>query len=283
MQLKTERSGPMAIHPLIQTIRETPTPKGTAALWWMGQMGLWIKMGSTLVSVDYFATVIPERQTPPPVPAEEVTDVQLFLGTHDHLDHIDHGCWKVWGRTCPEARFVFSEAHRAAVQADGIDDSRLIGVNHGQTVRFGEITVHAVAAAHEFLDRDPETGLYPHLQYVIEGNGVRIYHAGDTVRFEGMLPALQALGPVDAALVPINGRDAKRYRENCIGNMTFQEAADLVGELQPGLAIPGHWDMFAHNGENPEAFADYLAVKYKGRVPCRIPKIGETILIGSAV
>ena len=116
---------------------------------------------------------------------------------------------------------------------------------------------------------------------MIEGNGVRIYHAGDTVRYEGMLPALKALGPVDAALVPINGRDANRYRENCIGNMTYQEAADLVGELQPVLAIPGHWDMFAHNGENPAAFADYLAAKYGDRVACRIPRIGEQILIGS--
>ena len=271
----------MAIHPLIRKIRETPTPRGTAALWWMGQMGLWIKLGSTLVSVDYFATVIPERRTPPPVPAEEVADVQLFLGTHDHLDHIDHACWRIWRDICPEARFVFPEAHRTAVREDGIDDSRLIGMNSGEAARIGEITVRAVAAAHEFTEQDPETGLYPHLQYVIEGNGVRIYHAGDTVRYEGMLPALKALGPFDAALVPVNGRDAKRYRENCIGNMTFQEAVDLIGELRPGLAIPGHWDMFAHNSENPAAFADYLAAKYGDGVPCRIPIVGETILIGS--
>ncbi|MER2105044.1 MAG: hypothetical protein ABS999_24480, partial [Pseudomonas atacamensis] len=48
----------------------------------------------------------------------------------------------------------------------------------------------AIAAAHEFLDRDEGTGLYPCLQYIIEGNGVRIYHAGDTLRYEGMLPKL---------------------------------------------------------------------------------------------
>ena len=64
---------------------------------------------------------------------------------------------------------------------------------------------------YSFLSPDP-SGLYPCLQYVIEGNGVRIYHAGDTLRYEGMLPKLQAFGQMDAALLPINGRDGKRYR-----------------------------------------------------------------------
>ena len=33
--------------------------------------------------------------------------------------------------------------------------------------------------------------------------------------------------------------------------MTFQEAADLAGEVGTVLVIPGHFDMFAHNGEDP--------------------------------
>lgn len=115
---------------------------------------------------------------------------------------------------------------------------------------------------------------------MIEGNGVRIYHAGDTVRYEGMLPKLKAFGPIDAALLPINGRDAERYRRNCIGNMTFQEAADLAGELQPALAIPGHWDMFADNPGDPDAFADYLAVKYGGRIRAVRPALLAPVRIG---
>ena len=153
-------------------------------------------------------------------------------------------------------------------------------MNDGDCARIGGVTVHAIAASHEFLDPDPVSGLYPCLQYVIEGNGVRIYHAGDTVRYEGMLPKLKRFGPIDAALLPINGRDAERYRRNCIGNMTFQEAADLAGELQPGLAIPGHWDMFADNPGDPEAFADYLTVKYGGRIRVIRPSLLTPVWIG---
>ena len=262
---------------LMQEVRNRPVPPGTAVLWWLGQMGLLIKLGDTVLCVDYFATEIPGRRVPPPVPAAEMAGVHLFLGTHDHLDHIDHPAWQTWARCCPEAKFVFPALHRPAVLADGIPEDRCLGMNNGDTVRFGDVTVRAVAAAHEFLDRDPATGLYPALQYIIEGNGLRIHHAGDTLRYEGMLPKLQAFGPIDAALLPINGRDGTRYRNNCIGNMTFQEAADLAGELRPGLVIPGHWDMFADNPGDPAAFADYLDAKYGGAVPCVIPKMMEAI------
>ena len=264
---------------LMREVRNRPVPPGTAVLWWLGQMGLLIKMGSTLLCVDYYASPGPDRQVSPPVPAEEVAGITAFLGTHNHLDHIDHDSWRVWSRQCPDALFVFPEAHRQSVLADGIPEGNCRGLNDGESCVIGDIRIHAVAAAHEFLARDPETGLYPCLQYIIEGNGIRVYHAGDTLRYEGMLPALQAFSPVSAALLPINGRDGARYRRDCIGNMTFQEAAGLAGELHPGLVIPGHWDMFADNPGDPGAFADYLDAKYGGRVPCVIPRHLEPVRI----
>jgi len=269
------------MNPFIETVKKAEIPFGSGLLWWMGQMGLLVKLGETVLCVDYFASPRPDRQLPPPVPAEEMEGVDAFLGTHDHLDHIDHECWKVWANSCPEARFVFPRMHQQAVLADGIPERRCLGLNDGESVKIGEVTVHAIAASHEFLSQDPETGLYPALQYVIEGNGVRIYHAGDTLRYEGMLPRLRDFGPMDAILVPINGRDGKRYRADCIGNMTFQEAADLAGELSPGIAIPGHWDMFAENPGDPEAFADYTDAKYGARVPVLIPRPLEPIRIAS--
>ncbi|MCR5775765.1 MAG: MBL fold metallo-hydrolase [Lachnospiraceae bacterium] len=255
------------------------SPYGTAFLWWLGQMGLLIKMGSTLICIDYFATMDDARRTMPPIPADELTGVDAFLGTHDHLDHIDHEAWKIWSRTNPEAGFVFPDLHRDKVLADGVDNKRAFGIDDGESVQIGGVTIHAVAASHEFLDRDPATGKFPNLQYIVEGNGVRIHHAGDTVRYEGMLGKIKGFGPLDAELLPINGRDAKRYRRNCIGNMTYQEAADFAGETGTRLVIPGHWDMFADNSADPAEFADYLDAKYGNRPGCVIPKVMEKMVI----
>ena len=240
---------------------------------WLGQMGFLIDTGRMRICIDYFASPDELRQTPPPVKAEELENVDVFLGTHDHLDHIDHEAWKIWAVTNPDARFVFPEAFRDSIIADGVDERNAAGLNDGESVKIGDLTIHALAAAHEFLDRDPVTGFYPYLQYILEINGVRIHHAGDTVRYEGMMPKLKAFGKIDVQILPINGRDAKRYRRNCIGNMTYQEAADLAGEIEPSVVIPGHWDMFADNSADPDAFADYIDAKYNGALTCIIPKI----------
>ena len=252
--------------------------EGTIALWWLGQMGLIIKAGNTKICIDYYATPSDDRQVKPPIPADELKGIDAFLGTHDHLDHIDHEAWKIWAKTNPDAKFLFPKKHMESVLADGVRAENAVGMNEGDTYQIGDIKVHAIAASHEFLDYDEKTGLYPHLQYIIEANGIMIHHAGDTVRYEGMLPKLKALGNIDVQLLPINGRDAEKYRRNCIGNMTYQEAADLAGETGSAMVIPGHWDMFADNSADPKAFADYIDVKYNGSPRCVIPKVMEKIV-----
>ena len=237
---------------------------------WLTQMGLQISTRRTTILVDYFASDDPGRLSPAPVALQDVKGVDAFLGTHDHIDHIDRAAWRIWKDTNPNARFIFPAAHTEALLSDGIPPERLKPIDVGETVIIGDMSIRATPAAHEFLDRDA-AGRCLYLQYVIEGEGKRVYHAGDTLRYEGMLAQLRAFGPIDAALLPINGRDAWRYRNNIIGNMTFQEAADLAGELDIRLPLPGHWDLFAGNTADPRAFADYLSVKYHITAPIPAP------------
>lgn len=129
------------------------------------------------------------------------------------------------------------------------------------TIDAGPIRITGIPAAHEFLDRDTQTGRYPYLGYVVEGGGVTLYHAGDTCLYEGLHARLRCW-KLDAAFLPINGRDARRLAAHCIGNMTYQEAADLAGSLAPRLTLPTHFDMFAMNSEDPELFMEYMKVKY---------------------
>ena len=64
--------------------------------------------------------------------------------------------------------------------------------------------------------------------------------------------------------------------------MTFQEAADLAGELSPRAVIPGHWDMFADNPGDPAAFEDYLDAKYPGRIRLIRPAVMQPVLLDRA-
>ncbi len=247
-------------------------------LWWLGQMGLMLKIANTTLCIDYYASNDEKRQTPVPILANELRNIDAFIGTHNHLDHMDHESWKIWAKTNPNAKFVFPRSHIDSVLSDDVKPDNAIGLNAGESYTVGDVTIHAIAAAHEFLDLDNTTGLYPHLQYVIEGNGILVHHAGDTVRYEGMLNAIKSFGKIDIQLLPINGRDAIRYRRNCIGNMTYQEAADFAGEVSPAVVIPGHWDMFEDNSADPKAFKEYLSVKYNDRIQCIIPEVMKKII-----
>ena len=107
-------------------------------LWWLGQMGLMVQMGNTKICIDYYASPLEARQVAPPISAGELTGIDAFLGTHDHLDHIDHESWRIWARTNPDAKFIFPRKHMQAVLADGVDLSNAIGLNEGEPVRIGD-------------------------------------------------------------------------------------------------------------------------------------------------
>ena len=138
---------------ILASVKKAETPFGTATVWWLGQMGLMIKLGDTVLCADYFASETPGRRIAPPIPAEEMDGIDLFLGSHDHLDHMDHEAWKIWTARMPKAGFVFPRAHDRAVGADGVKEANRIGLNDGESRKIDGVTIHAIAAAHEFLDQ----------------------------------------------------------------------------------------------------------------------------------
>ena len=47
-----------------KSVAEEPAPDGTAVLWWLGQMGLVIKTGGSVLCIDQYASASPERAGP---------------------------------------------------------------------------------------------------------------------------------------------------------------------------------------------------------------------------
>jgi L-ascorbate metabolism protein UlaG (beta-lactamase superfamily) len=95
------------------------------------------------------------------------------------------------------------------------------------------------------------------LGYVLDVDGVRIYHAGDTIHFEGMETMVGELRP-DAMLLPINGRDAEREARGIVGNLTAREAAWLADEIGSGILVPMHHDLFERNRGWPAHVVEWV-------------------------
>ena len=258
---------------LVADIDSCSPPAGQVAFWWLGQHSVAVKFGGAVVYFDPYLSPNPRRNVPPLLRPEEIRHAAVVLGTHDHADHIDRPSLPALLAASPQASLLVPGLVKDALCREAcLPADRVVGMDAGRTVEIGGVRVSAVAAAHEFLDRDPETGRFPYLGYVVQGNGVTVYHAGDTCIYPGMHEELAPFD-LDLAFLPINGRDAARYARHCIGNMTYQEAVDLAGFLRPRLTVPMHFDMFPGNTADPEPFRAYLDVKYPD-LKCCVPQHG---------
>ncbi|MBR4881425.1 MAG: MBL fold metallo-hydrolase [Clostridia bacterium] len=204
------------------------------------------------------------RRFAPPLLPSQVTDADIVLLSHDHLDHVDPETLSGIAKASPDCRFAASAWYAEKSLADiGIPQERIIPLTADAPITLADgITVTPVPAAHEEL-HPCSPGGFEELGFIIDIDGRRIYHGGDTCVYDGLSERIKG---VDVAILPVNGRDEERHRMNCIGNMNADEAALLAHDAGVKLVIPGHWELYELNSETPEniraAFAKYPDVKY---------------------
>lgn len=264
---------------LIREIDMCVVQKGSVAFWWLGQLGFVIKFGKLVTYIDPFLSEHSSRNIPSLLGPTEITNADYILGTHDHGDHIDKEVWHELSLSSPKAKFIVPKLLVKPLCAElKISIERFIGLDDEITITEGGLKISGVASAHEFLDQDRDSGSFPYLGYIIEGNGCSIYHSGDTCIYEGLQSKLRKWDKFDVMFIPINGRDGERYREKCIGNMTYQEAVDLAGTIRPGLVVPSHYEMFSFNSADPLLFANYIEAKYP-KIKYWIGGHGEKVIV----
>lgn len=270
---------------LLQDIEQTTVPTGAVAIWYLGQMGFVIKGAGVVAYLDPYlvdswtkdaaGNQVSRRRFPPPFAGSEVHNADLVLGTHNHSDHINVPTLTGLAAGSQTARFAVPAPHQEVLIQAGIPADRIIAARAGEKMQIGELVITPIPAAHTELEQDAN-GDYTALGYVLQLNGATIFHAGDTVEYPGMAETLRQYSP-DICMLPINGRDMLRTNRNLIGNMNFREAADLSNAIGAKLLIPGHYDVFPHNGENPAFLVDYLYRAYPAQ-PFKIMAPGERLI-----
>jgi L-ascorbate 6-phosphate lactonase len=241
---------------------------GTLKATWFGQAGFLLEgQDGTAVLLDPFLSEYPGRRYPPPVTVDDLPERVTVLATHEHDDHLDRPFLRQLAASGQLARLVVPQPIAAWVRHEGLSQVEIVGAEPDRPLALDGITVYPVPAwhgvggeepvAYGFTSlRHPDEG-YRFLGYVVELGGVRWYHAGDTLVYEGMAERLRTLRP-DVMAVPINGRDAVREGRGIVGNMTEDEAAALCREVEPRVAVPMHYEGIAGNLGELGRFAEAL-------------------------
>ena len=169
-----------------------------------------------------------ERGFPAPISAEDARP-DLVIATHWHEDHLDPQGIPIIAKHS-KAMFLAPPSCVSRMLGWGLPRERVTGISVGQTHEFKDVKITAVPARHlagiPGWETDDAIGL------LLEIDGLRIYHSGDTeydLRLRALAYNKQA--PIDVALLVINGAG---------GNMNAHEAALLAWQLGAKVIVPMH-------------------------------------------
>ena len=217
-----------------------------------------------------------ERAVPPPIPVEEAQP-DLVVATHWHEDHLDPEGLPILARRSP-THFLCPPSCRSRLLGWLVPGERVTAITAGETHTFRDVRITAVAARHEA--GVPGWEVPDAIGLLIEAEGVRIYHTGDTeydLRLRSLAYAKDR--PIDVMLTVINGAG---------GNMNAHEAALLAWHLRPRIVIPMHhvlWKDFS-GGEQATLDPNLLADTYQrlgGAGQVRMLEVGEGIELSPQV
>lgn len=172
-------------------------------------------------------------------------DADIIFVTHDHYDHYsEEDIDKVINEN---AVIVIPEELLTKVLKKGINKNAIITVEPNQKYMVQGIKFETVPAYNINKTFHPKENDW--VGYVIELNDVKYYIAGDTDITEENKKV-----KCDVAFVPVGGTYT----------MDFKEAAQLVNEIQPKVAVPIHYGSVVGTKQDAEEFIKLLHTNIKG-------------------
>jgi len=176
-----------------------------------------------------------------PYQIEEGPAADLILITHEHFDH----CSPDDVARIQQSGSVIVTEKDSAAKLSG--DVRVVKV--GDTLTIDNVTIKAVAAYNTNKDFHPKSNGW--LGFIVEVDGVKVYHAGDT----DFIPEMKDFN-TDIALLPVSGTYV----------MTANEAVEAALAINPKVAIPMHYGAIVGGGQDAENFKKALEGKVEVRI-----------------
>ncbi len=201
---------------------------------WIGQSGYIVTDGITTICIDPYLSDVVNRVAgrarmvePAVVPEMLCTDVVVC--THNHLDHVDIDAIPLMNKQ----NMLFLAPIDAKKQLNECGVTNYCRFDEGDVYNVGGFELIAVFADHSV----------PAIGVILKHNDVSLYFSGDT-EYNKKLEEL-AQYKIDVMFICINGK---------LGNMNVYDAIRLTKAINPRVAVPSHYGMFASNTEDPEKF-----------------------------
>jgi L-ascorbate metabolism protein UlaG (beta-lactamase superfamily) len=231
-----------------------PASEGTARVTLLGHATMLIQIGGLNILTDpvwserasFVQWIGPKRVTPPSLSLEALPPIDLILISHDHYDHLDLPTLaKLHQKHKP--RVIVPLGNRALVQAS-MPSSQVSEHDWSDSIQVtsarGKVSIHVEPMLHG-SGRSP----FDQMQtlwaaFVIEANGLKIYHAGDTGYGNGEIFRAAGVkhGGFDLALLPIGAFEPAAFMMD--SHMRPSDAVKAMNDLKAKRAMAHHFETF---------------------------------------
>ncbi|MCD6590072.1 MBL fold metallo-hydrolase [Candidatus Woesearchaeota archaeon] len=195
-------------------------------IYWLGHAGFLIKSNMNIY-IDPFKI------------REGLPEADILLITHSHYDHCSiEDIQKI---ASPNTIVVCPPDCQSNIARLKVKE--MIPLTPGKTVEIEGIKITGFPAYNTNKPFHPKENEW--LGYIIEIEGIRIYHAGDT----DLIPEMNQLkGKIDIALLPVSGTYV----------MNAEEAARAVEIIQPRKAVAMHYGSIVGDIHDKERFEQLI-------------------------
>ena len=226
---------------IIKRLKEDKVEKNQLRIVWLCQAGFLIKTSDNkIIAVDPYLSHYGEdkmnfkRMSPIIIEPSEL-DVDVYLITHNHFDHLDPVTVKeAWAMYNPY--FYGPCSCLSEMESLGVDTDKTTLMENGKEVQITDnLILKGVYADHG--EKEPHA-----LGYIIKADDLSIYITGDTGYRPEMMYSVKDIKP-DLYIPPVNGT---------FGNLDYKESIMLADYCKAKHMIPCHfWTFLQHMG-NPE-------------------------------
>jgi L-ascorbate metabolism protein UlaG (beta-lactamase superfamily) len=275
---RRRKSPPRAEVPAVapdQLALQTPPAAGEGArLVWLGHASWLIQLCGVSLLIDPVLgesiVGFTKRNGHPPLPADKLPPITAQLVSHNHYDHLD----------LPSLRAVGSPV------VVGLGNARTTGGHLPSTelgwwdsVEISGVRVTYVPSQHWSRRSLNDANLALWGGFVVEGDGLSVYHSGDTAYFEGFRQIGQRFPRLDAALLPIGAYDPGWFMSK--QHMNPEEALRAFADLNARRIVAMHWGTFKLTDEPldepPVLFRNGAVARGLSAEVARVAAVGETI------
>ncbi len=190
---------------------------------WLGHAGFKVK-NNIIIYIDPFR-----------INTEEKAD--LILITHSHYDHCSLEDIKKILK--PDTIIIGPPDVQSKIAKISYDIQFQI-IQPFQKISVKDVIIETLPAYNINKQFHPKTNNW--VGYLIEINGVRIYHAGDS----DVTPELRQLKNIDVLMLPVGGTYT----------MNAREAAELANAIKPKIAVPMHYGSIVGTEKDAEVFRE---------------------------